>query len=143
MKMISAVVKPFKLDDVREALLAVGVEGMTATEVRGYGRQKGRSDDPGVNSVSPTFLSKIKIDVAVSDKLVDKAVAARFSFTICPMSFASAPVKRVRMRSDRPLKAGRDQKSGDFMLWFDDGADWVRSRIFASKIGPRSTPGPL
>lgn len=76
MKMISAVVKPFKLDDVREALLAVGVEGMTATEVRGYGRQKGRSDDPGVNNVSPTFLSKIKIDVAVSDKLVDKAVAA-------------------------------------------------------------------
>lgn len=76
MKMISAVVKPFKLDDVREALLAVGVEGMTATEVRGYGRQKGRSDDPAVNNVSPTFLSKIKVDVAVPDTLVDKAVSA-------------------------------------------------------------------
>ncbi len=76
MKMIMAIIKPFKLDDVREALTALGVEGLTVTEVQGFGRQKGqmenlRSDDYAVN-----FLPKVKVEVVVDSRLEDKVVNA-------------------------------------------------------------------
>jgi nitrogen regulatory protein P-II 2 len=75
MKMIVAVIKPFKLDDVREALNAVGVEGLTVTEVRGFGRQRGRSEGDPVTA-APSFLPKLKIEIAIPDSLEDKAVKA-------------------------------------------------------------------
>jgi nitrogen regulatory protein P-II 2 len=78
MKMVMAVIKPFKLDDVREALTAIGVEGLTVTEVRGFGRQKGRTDAPAgaAADYTPTFLAKVKIEVAIADKMEKKTVEA-------------------------------------------------------------------
>ena len=76
MKLIIAVVKPFKLDEVREALVAAGVEGLTVSEVKGYGRQKGHTEIYRGAEYSVTFLPKIKVEIAVADGLADKAVAA-------------------------------------------------------------------
>lgn len=76
MKMIMAVIKPFKLDDVRESLLAHGVEGMTISEVQGCGRQKGQTDTPDGGSYSVNFLPKLKLEIAVADDQVDKVVEA-------------------------------------------------------------------
>ena len=76
MKKIEAIIKPFKLDDVKEALLAVGVEGMTMTEVRGFGSQKGRVEIYRGAEFVPEFLSKIKLEVVVDESLVDEVVAA-------------------------------------------------------------------
>lgn len=78
MKMVMAVIKPFKLDDVREALTAIGVEGLTVTEVRGFGRQKGRTDGASGTAAeyTPTFLPKVKIEVAIDDKMEKKAIEA-------------------------------------------------------------------
>lgn len=76
MKMVVAVVKPFKLDDVREALTAVGVEGLTVTEVRGFGRQKGQSEGKNDAAIAPTFLPKVKIEIAIPSKMEKKVVGA-------------------------------------------------------------------
>ncbi|MCB9988205.1 MAG: P-II family nitrogen regulator [Rhodospirillales bacterium] len=76
MKMISAIIKPFKLDDVRAALTELGVEGMTITEVKGYGRQKGQTESFRGNDYATNFLPKIKLEIAVPAKLADKVVAA-------------------------------------------------------------------
>ena len=76
MKLVIAVIKPFKLEDVRDALVAVGVQGMTASEVKGYGRQKGHTEIYRGAEYAVSFLPKIKIEVAVASDLVDKAVEA-------------------------------------------------------------------
>lgn len=76
MKLVTAVIKPFKLDDVREALGAVGVEGLTAIEVKGFGQQKGQADIYRGTDYKVTFLPKVKIEVAVTDDQVDKVVDA-------------------------------------------------------------------
>ncbi len=76
MKLIAAVIKPFKLDEVREALVALEIHGMTVTEVKGYGRQKGHTEIYRGAEYSVTFLPKIKVEIAVADGLVDKAVGA-------------------------------------------------------------------
>ncbi|MEH6548440.1 MAG: P-II family nitrogen regulator [Pseudomonadales bacterium] len=76
MKMITAVVKPFKLDDVREALSDIGVQGITVTEVKGFGRQKGHTELYRGAEYVVDFLPKVKIDVAVSDELVDQVIEA-------------------------------------------------------------------
>ena len=76
MKKIEAIIKPFKLDDVKEALNEIGIQGMTVTEVKGYGRQKGHTEIYRGAEYAVSFLPKIKIEVAVSSALVDKAVAA-------------------------------------------------------------------
>ena len=76
MKMIQAVIKPFKLDDVRNALQKVGVEGLTLTEVKGFGRQKGHTELYRGAEYVVDFLPKIKVEIAVSDELADKAVQA-------------------------------------------------------------------
>jgi nitrogen regulatory protein P-II 1 len=76
MKMIEAVVKPFKLDEVREALAEVGVTGLTVTEVKGFGRQKGHTELYRGAEYVVDFLPKVKIEVAVTDKLVDAAIEA-------------------------------------------------------------------
>ena len=76
MKIVMAIIKPFKLDEVREALTAVGIQGLTVTEVKGYGRQKGPTEIYRGAEYAVSFLPKIKIEVAVSTDLVDKAVEA-------------------------------------------------------------------
>ncbi|MFZ3032787.1 MAG: P-II family nitrogen regulator [Parvibaculum sp.] len=76
MKLVMAIVKPFKLDDVREALTALGIEGLTVSEVKGYGRQKGQTEIYRGAEYAVNFLPKIKIEVVVAASLVDKTVAA-------------------------------------------------------------------
>jgi len=76
MKMITAIIKPFKLDDVRQALGETGVHGMTVTEVKGFGRQKGHTELYRGAEYSVDFVPKTKIDVAVSDDMVEQAVEA-------------------------------------------------------------------
>lgn len=76
MKLITAIIKPFKLDDVRDALSAVGVTGLTVTEVKGFGRQKGHTELYRGAEYVVDFLPKTKIEVAVSDSLVEKAIEA-------------------------------------------------------------------
>jgi nitrogen regulatory protein P-II 2 len=76
MKLVTAIVKPFKLEDVRDALLAIGVHGMTITEVKGYGRQKGHTEIYRGAEYAVNFLPKIRIEVAVSSDQVDQVVDA-------------------------------------------------------------------
>jgi len=76
MKVVTAVIKPFKLDEVRDALTAVGVHGLTVTEVKGYGRQKGHTEIYRGAEYAVSFLPKIKLEVAVPTELVDRAVEA-------------------------------------------------------------------
>ena len=76
MKIVIAVIKPFKLDEVRDALTAVGVQGLTVTEVKGYGRQKGHTEIYRGTEYAVSFLPKIKIEVAVPSEQVDKVVEA-------------------------------------------------------------------
>ncbi|MBQ9600516.1 MAG: P-II family nitrogen regulator [Neisseriaceae bacterium] len=74
MKMITAVIKPFKLDDVREALSDVGVQGMTVTEVKGFGRQKGHTEIYRDAEYAVDFLPKVKVEIVLSDEQVERAV---------------------------------------------------------------------
>jgi nitrogen regulatory protein P-II 2 len=76
MKMVMAIIKPFKLDEVREALTALGVQGLTVTEVKGFGRQKGQTEIYRGAEYSVNFLPKVKIEVAVADPLVERVVEA-------------------------------------------------------------------
>ncbi len=75
MKKIEAIIKPFKLDDVKEALTELGVVGMTVTEVRGFGRQKGHTELYRGSEYTIDFLPKVKIELAVPDEIVDKVIA--------------------------------------------------------------------
>jgi nitrogen regulatory protein P-II 1 len=75
MKKIEAIIKPFKLDDVKEALTELGIVGMTVTEVRGFGRQKGHTELYRGSEYTIDFLPKVKIELAVADELVDKVVS--------------------------------------------------------------------
>lgn len=74
MKLITAIIKPFKLDDVREALSEIGVAGVTATEVKGFGRQKGHTELYRGAEYVVDFLPKVKLEIAVSDDILEKAV---------------------------------------------------------------------
>ncbi|HEX4882266.1 MAG TPA: P-II family nitrogen regulator [Porticoccaceae bacterium] len=76
MKMVCAVIKPFKLDDVREALSAVGVQGITVTEVKGFGRQKGHTELYRGAEYVVDFLPKVKIEAAVDESVLDAVVEA-------------------------------------------------------------------
>jgi nitrogen regulatory protein PII len=76
MKLIIAVIKPFKLEEVKEALAKVGVEGMTVTEVKGFGRQKGHTEIYRGSEYTVDFLPKVKVEIVVSDDVVAKAVDA-------------------------------------------------------------------
>ncbi|MEO1957798.1 MAG: P-II family nitrogen regulator [Methylophilaceae bacterium] len=76
MKFISAIIKPFKLDEVRDALSAIGVQGITVTEVKGFGRQKGHTELYRGAEYVVDFLPKVKIEIAISDELADQAVDA-------------------------------------------------------------------
>ncbi len=76
MKLITAVIKPFKLDDVREALSEVGVQGMTVTEVKGFGRQKGHTELYRGAEYVVDFLPKVKIEAVIDDALLDEVIEA-------------------------------------------------------------------
>ena len=76
MKMVIAVIKPFKIDDVRDALVATGVEGMTVSEAQGHGRQKGQTEIYRGAEYKATFLPKIRIEAVVQDDVVPKAIEA-------------------------------------------------------------------
>jgi len=76
MKLVTAVIKPFKLDEVREALSAIGVQGITVTEVKGFGRQKGHTELYRGAEYVVDFLPKVKIEAALADALVERAIEA-------------------------------------------------------------------
>ena len=76
MRKIEAIIKPFKLDEVKEALHGIGIQGMTVTEVKGFGRQKGHTELYRGAEYVVDFLPKIKVEIAVSEEMVDKAVQA-------------------------------------------------------------------
>jgi nitrogen regulatory protein PII len=76
MKLVIAIIKPFKLDAVKEALAEAGIEGMTVTEVKGFGRQKGHTEIYRGSEYTVDFLPKVKVEVAVGDEVVGKAVDA-------------------------------------------------------------------
>ena len=96
MKLVIAIIKPFKLDDVRDALIAVGVHGMTVTEVKGYGRQKGHTEIYRGAEYAVNFLPKIRIEVAVADRPRRR----RWS-------------TRSRFRQDRPDRRRQDFRHRD------------------------------
>jgi len=76
MKLVTAVIKPFKLDDVREALSEIGIQGITVTEVKGFGRQKGHTELYRGAEYVVDFLPKVRIDIACSDDLLDQVIEA-------------------------------------------------------------------
>ncbi len=76
MKIVTAVIKPFKLDEVREALTEVGIQGLTVTEVKGYGRQKGQTEIYRGTEYAVAFLPKLKIEIAVSADMAEKTIEA-------------------------------------------------------------------
>ena len=75
MKLVSAIIKPFKMDDVREALSAIGIQGMTTTEVKGFGRQKGHTELYRGAEYVVDFLPKVKIEVAIPDDKLDEVIS--------------------------------------------------------------------
>jgi len=105
MKLITAIIKPFKLDEVKEGLAAAGIEGMTVTEVKGFGRQKGHTEIYRGSEYTVDFLPKVKIEVAVSDEVAGKAVetivkAARTGKIGDGKVFVLALEEVVRIRTD-------------------------------------------
>ena len=76
MKMVMAIFKPFKLDDVRDALTALGIQGLTVSEVKGFGRQKGQTEIYRGAEYSVSFLPKVKVEVAVGEELAEQVVEA-------------------------------------------------------------------
>ena len=76
MKLVMAIIKPFKLDEVREAMTALGIEGMTVSEVKGFGRQKGHTEIYRGAEYQINFVPKVKVEVVVTDDLAERAIAA-------------------------------------------------------------------
>ena len=76
MKLVVAIIKPFKLEEVKDALAEIGIEGMTVTEVKGFGRQKGHTEIYRGSEYTVDFLPKVKIEAAVADELVDRVIEA-------------------------------------------------------------------
>ena len=104
MKIVMAIIKPFKLEEVRDGLTAVGVHGLTVTEVKGYGRQKGHTEIYRGAEYAVSFLPKIKIEVAVANDLVDRVIeaitaAARTGQIGDGKIFVSSIEKAVRIRT--------------------------------------------
>jgi nitrogen regulatory protein P-II 2 len=104
MKMVTAIVKPFKLDEVREALSTIGVQGVTVTEVKGFGRQKGHTELYRGAEYVVDFLPKVKIEAAVDESLVDRVIetlegAARTGKIGDGKIFVSALDQVVRIRT--------------------------------------------
>ncbi len=106
MKIVMAIIKPFKLDEVREALTAVGIQGLTVTEVKGYGRQKGHTEIYRGAEYAVSFLPKIKIEVAVSADMARRSVSRRSPRTPLPRRRPSS-VSTMRVRRASSGSASR------------------------------------
>ena len=89
MKIVMAIIKPFKLEEVRDALTAIGVHGLTVTEVKGFGRQKGHTELYRGAEYVVDFLPKVKVDVVLPDNLVDSAIDAIVVYAACQFSTPS------------------------------------------------------
>ncbi len=126
MKKIEAIVRHFKLEDVKNALTEAGIHGMTVTEVRGYGRQKGHTEIYRGTEYAVDFVPKVKIEVVCSDGNVQTVIdtimqtaqtgqigTVRSSSAICPMPFAFVPAKPVRMQSNAVFLAKVSQAEVD------------------------------
>lgn len=105
MKKIEAIIKPFKLEEVKDALAEIGVEGMTVTEVKGFGRQKGHTEIYRGSEYTVDFLPKIKVEVVITDALLEQAVAAIVKAAKTGKIgdgkvFVSAVSEAVRIRTD-------------------------------------------
>src|SRR5204863_5662348 len=105
MKKIEAIIKPFKLEEVKDALAEIGIEGMTVTEVKGFGRQKGHTEIYRGSEYTVDFLPKIKLETVVSDNLVEQATAAIIKAAKTGKIgdgkiFVSAVEQAVRIRTD-------------------------------------------
>ena len=110
MKMVTAVIKPFKLDEVREALSAIGVQGITVTEVKGFGRQKGHTELYRGAEYVVDFLPKVKIEAAVDESIVDRVIEAieASARAVGPLAEQSlADVRTAVTRAARPLQRYR------------------------------------
>ena len=103
MKLVTAIIKPFKLDEVREALSGIGVQGITVTEVKGFGRQKGHTELYRGAEYVVDFLPKVKVEVVVADKMLDAAI-------------------------DAMVKAARTGKIGDGKIFVSDVSQVIRIR---------------
>ncbi len=104
MKLIMAIIKPFRLDDVREALTALGIQGMTVTDVQGFGRQKGQTEIYRGAEYAVSFLPKVKIELAVADDMAEAVVeaiekSARTDKIGDGKIFVSAIEKAIRIRT--------------------------------------------
>ncbi len=104
MKLVMAIIKPFRLDDVREALTALGIQGMTVTDVQGFGRQKGQTEIYRGAEYAVSFLPKVKIELAVADDMAEAVVeaiqkSARTDKIGDGKIFVSAIEKAVRIRT--------------------------------------------
>lgn len=111
MKLVTVIIKPFKLEDVREALSSIGIQGLTVTEVKGFGRQKGHAELYRGAEYSVNFLPKVKIDVAIADDQLDEVIdivskaaytgklaTAKSSSLNCNASFVFVPAKPTKRR---------------------------------------------
>ena len=113
MKIVMAVIKPFKLDEVREALTAVGIQGLTVTEVKGYGRQKGHTEIYRGAEYAVSFLPKLKIELALSNDMVDKAIDA---ITGAAKTGQIGDGKIFVYPLDHAVRSGRIQRGDTVML---------------------------
>ena len=110
MKKLEAIIKPFKLEEVKEALAELGIEGMTVTEVKGFGRQKGHTEIYRGSEYTVDFLPKVKVEVVLADDLVEKAVsevvrAAKTGKIGDGKVFVSAVEQVVRIRTEEKGEA--------------------------------------
>ena len=136
MKKIDAIIKPFKLDDVREALAEVGITGMTVTEVKGFGRQKGHTELYRGAEYMVDFLPKVKIEIVVPDDIVDTCVDTIIR-TAQTGSFASVPVKRTT-RQFKPRQGLPDVSIRQHQITAPYADQSIRNECF-----PASRPDPL
>ena len=115
MKIVMAIIKPFKLDEVREALTGVGIQGLTVTEVKGYGRQKGHTEIYRGTEYAVSFLPKLKIEVAVPLDMVDRAVEAiqGAAKTATARSSSSESIRPCGSAPAKPTQT-RFEPQGDF-----------------------------
>ncbi len=108
MKKIEAIIKPFKLEEVKEALTAINVEGMTITEVKGFGRQKGHTEIYRGSEYTVDFLPKLKMEIVLPDEKVDAAIAA---ITGAARTGKSATAKFLSCRWSRPSASALKKKA--------------------------------
>ena len=148
MKIVMAVIKPFKLDEVRDALTAIGVHGMTVTEVKGYGRQKGHTEIYRGTEYAVSFLPKLKVEVAVASDQVDKVIepspprprparsaTARSSYSTSIRRCASAPAKPTPPRSDPHSNLGQES---NHVVQDSVAGRGLTARLFAGERSSRA-----